>query len=233
MKTIALFFFLFSCSRLPAPVAVTTSSETESSTFKIIHPRVCLNEAEQGNFVFILESLVKDGYRITPYKTRFTVGILKECEILFVTLSEKTLSGRSVLTTKKTGLVHAWVLKGGSLVVTAEAPANFLGKFGIRESGIKIKDSPVQQMNLSSPIILGRSEAERIKVVPPFSGRTLQGPKNADLFLRVVGLDHEATGLALKLGTGRVTAFADKSVFTSQHEIQLALNVFHWLSHVL
>lgn len=220
MKTIALLILLISCSQLPSPVAVDHTSGTESSTFKIIHPRLCATEAVLIRLASVVEPLNKDGYRIMTVQEQLTPLGLKECEILLI----------SAATQAQTDLLHAWVSEGGSLLILSSAPTLLREKFGIREG---IAGSKTVRLSLRSPIVQGRSEAERLKVAPTSAEKVFLGPGHADLFLRMSGSETEASALALKLGRGRVAAFGDAAVFTSKQDLPLAFNVFHWLSHVL
>lgn len=115
------------------------------------------------------------------------------------------------------------------------------------------------QLNTTHPIIKGRNESERIKKVIAFTGQSLKGPKGsiAVVSFSDTAVDHlldntmkpakdRAEIIAHPFGKGRVVVSGDASYITSKEDsttnekhgmnrtgsdnVQLVLNVFHWLS---
>lgn len=118
-------------------------------------------------------------------------------------------------------------------------------------------------MNLKHPIILGRSPEEKIKQIIAFTGQSLKGPKQSESvisfsdsavnFYKNDKSTKSAMGqseiISLRINKGRVVIAGDGTIFTSKIDtetkekfginrngtdnVQLALNVFHWLSKIL
>jgi hypothetical protein len=113
------------------------------------------------------------------------------------------------------------------------------------------------------PITRGRDESERIRRVLTFTGQSLKGPEGSVAFLKLADTAVDRTvagnkdvsaagrsqGLALTLGKGRVVVLGEAAQLSAQvtgpggrpmgmnvpgiDNRQLALNIMHWLSHLL
>lgn len=108
------------------------------------------------------------------------------------------------------------------------------------------------------PITNGREQTERVNRVIVFGGQSLKGPADSETFLKLseTAVDNgkgsaagRAQGLAIRVGRGRVVAFADAAMLSAQltgsdsrpfgmnvpdvDNRQLTLNVMHWLSGLL
>ncbi len=116
---------------------------------------------------------------------------------------------------------------------------------------------------LAHPITSGRSEAERVDRVMTFMGQSLKGRAGSEVFLKladtavdnvgspakIVSAAGRAQGIAFRLGKGRVVVLGDAAMLSAQtigsdkrpfgmntpdvDNVQLALNIMHWLSGIL
>lgn len=116
----------------------------------------------------------------------------------------------------------------------------------------------MKDLSETSPVVLGRNFSERLKRIQYFRGQALRGPKNSDYFLQIPSgakvagkapTSFHGLGLALKFGRGRLVVIGDGSVFaakiderndektginrTDNDNVQMATNVFRWLSGAL
>jgi hypothetical protein len=135
-------------------------------------------------------------------------------------------------------------------------------ELGDRDLSI-ITYSRENQLLAPHAITNGRSNAERINRVMTFMGQSLKGPAGSDAFLKLAetAVDNvgspasngsaagRAQGIAFRPGKGRVVVLGDAAMLSAQvtgsdskpfgmntpdvDNMQLALNIMHWLSGLL
>ncbi len=239
-----------------APSKTTTSSGDQIPTeeigpaFKTEHPRICLN-ANRDKDISIIKLLEKDGYKVVGLKRKMLIENLKTCNILYVSspLDRKYLTRQIPLTDQEVIDIHAWVKRGGALLLV-QSSGKLMNKFRVFLRKLRPVTNtdlfPISEnlMDITSPIVLGRNETERLHNIYYVYVNALKGPEYADVFLKTGEKYFRAAGLALKLGRGRVVMYSDAYIFTSnldkklkketEHDNnQMALNTFHWLSNLL
>lgn len=258
MKLLLTLLLTFSCAQMPGtlPSKSASSSEAQIPTeekgpaFKTEHPRICLN-ANRDKDISIIKLLEKDGYKVVGLKRKMLIKNLATCNILYVTspLDRKHLTRQTPLTDQEVIDIHAWVKRGGALLLV-QSSGKLMNKFRVFLRKLRPLTNtdlfPISEnlMDITSPVVLGRNENERLHNIYYVYVNALKGPEYADVFLKTGEKFFRAAGLALKLGRGRVVMYSDAYIFTSnldkklkeetEHDNnQMALNTFHWLSNLL
>lgn len=220
---------------------------------------------ELGYYSSILELLESDGFQVRNLtESPFTHSMLKSCRVLYTSAvvgdadyGKRELAKRSAFTDSEIDAIDRWTKDGGSLLVMtdhrpmSDASSKLLARFGVVGSLIPILDPahPIPPftepgifeisrdgLGMTSPILRGRSESERIQRVFFFYGQALSSLGPADVFLKtgnqaILGEAADADtasvsrfpalALAKTYGKGRLIAFGDATVFTSKMDLDL------------
>ena len=181
------------------------------------HPRVLFDEAHRnfhtstGRYRPFAQLITSDGYRVTPNTQPFSATSLEGYELLVIanagcpgwdSTSGPTASGFSA---EEIEAVHAWVDRGGSLLLIADhAPfgtcaENLAKRFGVAMSKGYTMDTLHSDTVSHNPTVLvysrdngllaehpitrGRDSTERIERVIAFTGQSLSGPPDGIPFM--------------------------------------------------
>lgn len=180
-------------------------------------PRVFLDEAHHnvhtldGSYQPFAKLLAANGFRVSPNKQRFTVEVLRECDVLII--ANARAAGTSAPMEERAApafspgeveVLTEWVKAGGALLLVTDhwpiGPANSaLGhRLGVEMSG-GWTDDPEQTTERMGhllftrergslgdhAILSGRNEGEQVPEVRSFMGQSLVGPPGSVPLLRL------------------------------------------------
>jgi hypothetical protein len=178
------------------------------------HPQVLVDEGHHETYTLagrlhpFSELLTRDGYRVQPYRGPLTPDGLGTASVLVIV--DALGAGKPfqpAFTPAECDAVHAWVEKGGALLLIAdpapagEAAASLGRRFGVAMSQGETFDpdhsgaggTPTAWTTFSRanhllgehPILAGREASERIATVVTFHGQSLKGPEGSATLLRL------------------------------------------------
>ena len=175
----------------------------EHPAFKPDHgPVIMVDEAHfnlhrvSGQYAPFADVLRKDGYRVAPFKTKFTAKALKEGHVLVIA-NALTASidanwdapPQSAFTDEEIGSVREWVKKGGALFLIVDhlpcpgAIEKLASSFGVKwsngfaqdpKSGGLITFTRPDGALAEHAITRGRNDSERIDSVMTFAGSAFE-----------------------------------------------------------
>ncbi|HEU4931739.1 MAG TPA: DUF4350 domain-containing protein [Pyrinomonadaceae bacterium] len=211
----------------------------------------------EGRYKPFVDLMVNDGYRVIRNRQSFSKARLETYKILVIAnalgAEEDDDAGAddSAFNNDEITAVHDWVKNGGSLLLIADhapfggAAAALANKFGVDMSKgytfdpeNSVTGSPTQlifsrenKLLGSHPIIEGRNENERIKLVRSFTGQSLKGPEGSAGILNLANTAFDrptytaetstpAAGrtqvVAFKFGKGRVLVQGEAAMLSAQ-----------------
>jgi len=181
------------------------------------HPRVLFDEAHMnfhttgGRYKPFATLITSDGYRVTPNTRPFSAASLESYELLVIANAgcpgwdSNTGPTAPGFSADEIEAVHAWVDRGGSLLLIADhAPfgtcaENLAKRFGVAMSKGYTMDTAHSDTVSRNPTVLvysrdngllaehpitrGRDSTERIERVIAFTGQSLSGPPDGIPFM--------------------------------------------------
>jgi hypothetical protein len=219
------------------------------------HPRVAIDEAHhnfhtmEGRYRPFADLIRHDGCVVVPGKAPFSAKSLRHFDVMVISnalgnddMSDSTAS-RPAFTPAECKALHAWVERGGALLLIADhapmgAAAHALAEtFGVdMRSGYTLdpeQDSGMgghsiiayvegHGLGVGHSIISGRDTSERIRRVVAFTGQSLSGPPGAHVLLK---LSNKAEDEMVGLGEAGPDVPAEKRVPAGGRAQGLAMTV--------
>lgn len=204
--------------------------------------------AADPRFEGLYQLLAWDGYRVSRNRQEFVPDLLRGVRVLVVAdplgwrgIAQSIglpLSG-SAFSAEEVEAVHAWVNRGGSLLLIADRPPaceasrSLAAGFAVQLGNCSTSDSGREALG-EDPIAEGRSDApDQVTFVNSFGGGELTGPAGSIPFLSL--RPGRLQGVAAPVGKGRVVVLTARLARegNSDHSAdnrQLMLNIMHWLS---
>ena len=226
-------------------------------------PRVTIDAAHNnfhtadGQYSPFAALLRADGFRVASGTSSFSGAGLAATDILVISNARGKPAPANAFTAAEADTVRDWVAGGGSLLLIADhtpfgsAAADLAGRFGVTMGkGYAFINPPRDRVTTqieyrrdglgNHPIIAGRSEKERIRIVKTFTGQSLSGPPGATILLRlpdpafeardsdtldaaangrpatVTPVGGRAQGLAFTHGKGRVVVLGEAGMLSAQ-----------------
>jgi len=196
----------------------------------------------------LADLLKNDGYKIESNREPFTKESLARHKILVIANAMGSdQKHHPAFTDAENDVVYEWIQNGGALLLIADhfpmghaahALAKRLGVDLSRGMTTDYTLTAENGLNVSHPIMKGRSDKETIHTVRTFTGEALQGPTGNGWLLRTpvgstelipdfadpenrkkdkrVPSMHPDQGAAFKLGKGRVVVLGEAGIFTAQ-----------------
>ena len=211
----------------------------------------------EGRYKPFFDLLMNDGYRVVRNRQPFSKSTLGSFKVLVIANAlgaeedDDEGADSSAFTEEEIQAVHDWVRSGGALLLIADhapfggAAAALASKFGIESSKgytfdpqNSVAGSPSHlifsrenKLLGTHPIIEGRGEAERIKILRSFTGQSFKGPEESMPILKLADTATDASSfqsqnttsaagraqsIALKFGKGRVVVQGEAAMFSAQ-----------------
>lgn len=211
----------------------------------------------EGRYKPFVDLLMNDGYRVIRNRQSFSKTRLESFKILVIAnalgAEEDDDDGAdgSAFNDDEIEAVHDWVKDGGALLLIADhapfggAAATLAKRFGVDMSKgytfdpeNAVAGSPTQlifsrenKLLGNHPIIEGRNENERIKLLRSFTGQSLKGPDGSTGILNLAGTATDrptfasetsvsaagrSQAVALKVGKGRVLVQGEAAMLSAQ-----------------
>ena len=211
----------------------------------------------EGRYKPFVDLLMNDGYRIVRNRQSFSKQRLESYKILVIANAlgaeedDDDGADKSAFLDDEIIAVHDWVRNGGALLLIADhapfggAASALAEKFGVDMSKGYTFDpensatgAPTQlifsrenKLLGNHPILEGRSEAERIKLLRSFTGQSLKGPEGSAGILNLgsTAFDRPTYGaetsvpaagrsqaVAFKFGKGRVVVQGEAAMLSAQ-----------------
>ncbi len=211
----------------------------------------------EGRYKPFVDLIMNDGYRIVRNRQSFSKQRLSSYKILIIANAlgaeedDDAGADTSAFNDDEIIAVHDWVKDGGALLLIADhapfggAAAALANKFGVDMSKgytfdpeNSVTGSPTQlifsrenKLLGNHPIIEGRNENERIKLLRSFTGQSLKGPEGSSgiLNLASTAFDRPTYGaetsspaagrvqaVAFKFGKGRVLVQGEAAMLSAQ-----------------
>lgn len=242
-----------------------------SATYTSEHPEVVIDEAHHnfhtmhGFYQPLARLLENDGYKVLPGNEAFTASSLRTTAVLIIANARGADKGSQVsqpaFTTEECDTIKVWVQDGGSLLLIADhapfgsAAHELALRFGVDMGRGYVFDPKNSEHNPSfmlysdangllgdSPVVRGRTDAEHVHRIVPFTGQSLSIPPTATALMKlspsafevdsyadgVAVLHHQkadvtlrsaagrAQGVALAYGKGRVVIVGEAAMFSAQ-----------------
>lgn len=186
--------------------------------YETVHPRVAIDEAhdnfhtQDGLFKPFADLLRNDGYNVTPNKTKFARGSLRNIDVLVISnavgkLENGNNNSTAAFTKAECDALVDWVKRGGSLFLIADhAPMGDAAKSLARRFGVALGNGFVFDSNpenfadndptelvfsqrngllTNTSITRGRSEEEHLKKLIAFTGESVTIPSGAIVLLKL------------------------------------------------
>jgi len=211
----------------------------------------------EGRYKPFADLLMNDGYRVVRNRQSFSKQRLESYKILIIANAlgaeedDDDDADKSAFLDDEITAVHDWVRNGGALLLIADhapfggAASALAQKFGVDMSKGYTFDpensaagAPTQlifsrenKLLGNHPILEGRSEAERIKLLRSFTGQSLKGPDGSAGILNLANTAFDrptyaaetsvpAAGrtqaVAFKFGKGRVVVQGEAAMLSAQ-----------------
>jgi len=211
----------------------------------------------EGRYKPFADLLMNDGYRVVRNRQSFSKQRLESYKILIIANAlgaeedDDDDADKSAFLDDEITAVHDWVRNGGALLLIADhapfggAASALAQKFGVDMSKGYTFDpensaagAPTQlifsrenKLLGNHPILEGRSEAERIKLLRSFTGQSLKGPDGSAGILNLANTAFDrptyaaetsvpAAGrtqaVAFKFGKGRVMVQGEAAMLSAQ-----------------
>jgi hypothetical protein len=211
----------------------------------------------EGRYKPFVDLLMNDGYRIVRNRQSFSKQRLESYKILVIANAlgaeedDDDGADKSAFLDDEIIAVHDWVRNGGALLLIADhapfggAASALAEKFGVDMSKGYTFDpensatgAPTQlifsrenKLLGNHPILEGRGEAERIKLLRSFTGQSLKGPEGSAGILNLgsTAFDRPTYGaetsvpaagrtqaVAFKFGKGRVVVQGEAAMLSAQ-----------------
>ena len=211
----------------------------------------------EGRYKPFVDILMNDGYRVVRNRQSFSKTRLDSFKILVIANAlgaeedDDDDADKSAFNDDEIEAVHDWVKNGGALLLIADhapfggAASVLANRFGVDMSkgytfdpANCVTGSPTQlifsrenKLLGTHPIIEGRNENERIKLLRSFTGQSLKGPEGSIGVLNLastatdrstfasetsVSAAGRAQAVALKLGKGRVLVQGEAAMLSAQ-----------------
>ena len=211
----------------------------------------------EGRYKPFVDLLMSDGYRVVRNRQPFSKARLESFKVLVIANAlgaeedDDEGADKSAFNDEEIEAVHDWVKSGGSLLLIADhapfggAAAVLANKFGVDMSrgytfdpDNAVPGAPTQlifsrenKLLGNHPIIEGRNENERIKVLRSFTGQSLKGPEGSIAILNLANsaIDRvnfasdtstpaagRSQAVALKFGKGRVLVQGEAAMLSAQ-----------------
>jgi len=211
----------------------------------------------EGRYKRFADLLMNDGYRVVRNRQSFSKQRLESYKILIIANAlgaeedDDDDADKSAFLDDEITAVHDWVRNGGALLLIADhapfggAASALAQKFGVDMSKGYTFDpensaagAPTQlifsrenKLLGNHPILEGRSEAERIKLLRSFTGQSLKGPDGSAGILNLANTAFDrptyaaetsvpAAGrtqaVAFKFGKGRVMVQGEAAMLSAQ-----------------
>jgi hypothetical protein len=236
------------------------------------HPRVLFDEAHnnaattQGTYKPFADLIASDGYQVVANTRGFTNSVLSGYDIVVIVNAAGPGTQREgpAFTDAETDSLFQWVRAGGALLlITDHLPfsasiSSLAKRFNVeitkgytvdpinfdKESGDQTEILFSRENGLlgEDPITRGRDDTEHISRIITFSGTSIKGPADSDVFLKLadtamdvlppapkevkpdealpehvqVSASGRAQGLALRTGKGRVVVLGEAAMLTAQ-----------------
>jgi hypothetical protein len=244
-------------------------TKVQDPAYALDGPRVAIDEAHRNfhtmaaNYRPFAQLLAADGYRVRPSTAPFSAESLANVDVLVVANAVATKAGESAFTDAECDALRDWVRAGGSLLLIADhapfgsATADLARRFGVemgqgyvyeRQDGRITTQLVFSRANGrlgAHPLLEGRVETERVKLVRAFTGQSLSAPAGAVVLLRLgptareaAGTDElnrvaatkpedpppagtksaagRAQGLAMSVGKGRIVVLGEAAMLSAQ-----------------
>lgn len=210
-----------------------------------------------GRYKPFVDLLSNDGYRVVRNRQSFSKTTLSSFKILVIANAlgaeedDDDGADKSAFNDDEIEAVHDWVKNGGALLLIADhapfggAASALANRFGVDMSkgytfdpANCVTGSPTQlifsrenKLLGTHPIIEGRNENERIKLLRSFTGQSLKGPEGSTGVLNLastatdrstfasetsVSAAGRAQAVALKFGKGRVLVQGEAAMLSAQ-----------------
>jgi hypothetical protein len=224
----------------------------------------------EGRYKPFVDILMNDGYRVVRNRQSFSKTRLDSFKILVIANAlgaeedDDDGADKSAFNDDEIEAVHDWVKNGGALLLIADhapfggAASALANRFGVDMSkgytfdpANCVTGSPTQlifsrenKLLGAHPIIEGRNENERIKLLRSFTGQSLKGPDGSTGVLNLastatdrptyasetsVSAAGRAQAVALKFGKGRVLVQGEAAMLSAQisgaEKRQMGMNV--------
>lgn len=211
----------------------------------------------EGRYKPFVDLLMNDGYRVVRNRQSFSKTRLDSFKVLVIANAlgaeedDDEGADKSAFNDEEIAAVHDWVKNGGSLLLIADhapfggAAAALANRFGVDMSKgytfdpeNSVAGSPTQlifsrenKLLGSHPIIEGRNENERIKILRSFTGQSLKGPEGSTGILNLantafdrptfaaetsVSAAGRTQAVAFKFGKGRVLVQGEAAMLSAQ-----------------
>jgi hypothetical protein len=248
------------------------NSRVSRPAFTKRHPKVLFDEAHnnadtaQGRYKPFADLIGNDGYQIVPNGRALSKGALNGYDVVVIVnaAGPGTQAEASAFTDAECDSLSEWVRAGGALLLITDhlpfsaAVSGLAKRFNVeitkgytvdpinfdKESGDQTELLFSRENGLlgEDAITQGRDATERLNRIITFSGTSLKGPADSDVFLKLADTakdvlppapkktkpeealpDHQqvsasgrAQGLALRFGKGRVVVLAGAAMLTAQ-----------------
>lgn len=211
----------------------------------------------EGRYKPFVDLLMNDGYRVIRNRQSFSKTRLDSFKILVIANAlgaeedDDAGADSSAFNDDEITAVHDWVKNGGALLLIADhapfggAAATLASRFGVDMSKgytfdpeNAVAGSPTQlifsrdnKLLGTHPILEGRNENERIKLLRSFTGQSLKGPEGSTGILNLantatdrptfatetsVSATGRAQAVAFKFGKGRVLVQGEAAMLSAQ-----------------
>ncbi|HET6979942.1 MAG TPA: hypothetical protein VFI24_26660 [Pyrinomonadaceae bacterium] len=211
----------------------------------------------EGRYKPFVDLLMNDGYRVVRNRQSFSKQRLDSYKILVIANAlgaeedDDDGADTSAFNDDEIIAVHDWVKNGGAILLIADhapfggAAAALAAKFGVDMSKgytfdpeNAVAGAPTQlifsrenKLLGNHPILEGRSEAEKIKILRSFTGQSLKGPDGSAGILNLAGTAVDrptfsadtsvsaagrAQAVAFKFGKGRVVVQGEAAMLSAQ-----------------
>jgi hypothetical protein len=211
----------------------------------------------EGRYKPFVDLLMNDGYRVIRNRQSFSKTRLDSFKILVIANAlgaeedDDAGADTSAFNDDEITAVHDWVKNGGALLLIADhapfggAAAALASRFGVDMSKgytfdpeNAVAGSPTQlifsrdnKLLGTHPILEGRNENERIKLLRSFTGQSLKGPEGSTGILNLantatdrptfaaetsVSATGRAQAVAFKFGKGRVLVQGEAAMLSAQ-----------------
>jgi hypothetical protein len=226
-------------------------------------PRVLIDEAHfnlhtaSGRYKPLATLLANDGYDIRAGQEKFSADSLHDVDVLIIANARGGAEGTDdvknpAFTDAECEAVRQWVSDGGALLLIADhrpfgpAAANLASRFDVEMGLDYVSDKSQRRDNSGTlfftrenrllgehPILMGRSDSERVTTVATFVGQSVSVPSDAAPLLRLSETSYEsptpiatpansrsaqgkAQAVALEVDRGRVVISGEAGMFSAQ-----------------
>ncbi len=211
----------------------------------------------EGRYKPFVDLLMNDGYRVVRNRQSFSKTRLDSFKVLVIANAlgaeedDDEGADKSAFNDDEIAAVHDWVKNGGALLLIADhapfggAAAALANRFGVDMSKgytfdpeNAVAGSPTQlifsrenKLLGNHPILEGRNENERIKILRSFTGQSLKGPEGSSGILNLsntaidrptfaaetsVSAAGRSQAVAFKFGKGRVLVQGEAAMLSAQ-----------------